>query len=585
MDRDHKWRSSYLSLPVREDDNPRGKVQIATKSSSPSNWIFPASWLFFAVLESQYLLFAAFASGGLPLHVSQDHQLELKGFFVIITILWQRVATFPMRGLVARIFSAEWHYQFDRSGNILHRETDKVSTLNSNIMDYTTHFFSRKASGTFRVAVVLSLVLHLLTGIAPAAIGVAVTSVEADTYLGIANLTIGSNETDPYYSNIIPLVTSRAAAITRFEQLDRESFKYTAQKNYVIPTPNIVQTSGSEDTSILQFITYQTDIAQFNFSCNWTLPEKYTNGSVLIVGMNWTMYQFPEAEAFLNPDNPMRFTSGIFPLIPTSNKSSSFIPVNETGMSVYLFAGGNSTYSTTATTAKNNLDINLDGIPTFTNMSNVFSMNGIFNSSLFSFLICDPRSNISSKMVSYFPKYHSLDIFEDSTLVGNMPQDVSNIIFSTSMLDAVAVMDEADGISASNMFLTRTANALFMSQSTFNVIPGNSSVQPFSLDRMNKNMNTYFLSASKAFTDGYRFNRNMDDVNKPIIQIPRYSTLLVHAKQQVESALTLAGSRYLFFATVVLTLLVTILTPLLYRGWKREKEYPFTIDSLSKARL
>ncbi|KAF8987195.1 hypothetical protein BDQ17DRAFT_1435801 [Cyathus striatus] len=249
--------------------------------SSTSNWSFHLRSAAFIILEAHYLVLGGLAlSHPIPLHVSQAKQVEMKVVFLVISIVWQSLASLPIWNLVTQIFSTEWHFQFSRTGLPPRKRTNNVSTLDSDIVDYTKHFFSRNASWTFRIAVALSIALRLLTGVAPAAISVSVRFSWPPLPLDIANLTIGSNETDPYELNTIPLVTKRAADMSMAPNI---TFEFSQPLNAIVPTPRSVDVSNIEGDR--GTIEYPTDVVQFSFGCEWILPEQYADNSVQIEGL------------------------------------------------------------------------------------------------------------------------------------------------------------------------------------------------------------------------------------------------------------------------------------------------------------
>ncbi|KAF8987196.1 hypothetical protein BDQ17DRAFT_1435802 [Cyathus striatus] len=113
-----------------------------------------------------------FSAKEIAIAIPSGTEPAIKALFVIAFILWQGVACYPLYGLVARVFSAEWHHQFETTGVIIFGETDKVSKLDSDAKDYFRHFFSGKSSWSFCIAGALSVLLRILAAIAPATISI-----------------------------------------------------------------------------------------------------------------------------------------------------------------------------------------------------------------------------------------------------------------------------------------------------------------------------------------------------------------------------------------------------------------------------
>ncbi|KAF8987192.1 hypothetical protein BDQ17DRAFT_1335192 [Cyathus striatus] len=560
------------------------------RPAPPQSWTFLTRWLAFVICETGYLALGAHClSSPIPLRLPPFLEDQAKGIFTVLMIGWQTLCILLIGPIVTNIFSSEWHFQLRRTSSIIPGQTDRVSILTSDLFDQIRHFFSSSASRTFRIALSLSLALLALKGTAPAAMGVSTVPLQFEIDVPIADLSVGSSdvEENQYFQFSRQLVTRRAAIIAHMEQLENTLYKYKSPPNIIVPVPIKTEDDSNAGHWSGGPVTYRSDFGKFNFTCEWVAPVG-AEDLIYLVGKRWEAYQgnsvvyqnLTTGEIMLLSlylcDGSVQI-AGIFPLYPiTYTGTPVFKSTLETTTSIYLFAGRNSTVG------PDNIfeGFNLDNIPTS-------QTDQIFNSTdplptaapLISLLVCDPHFELSTGDVTLHPD-GSLEVSNTTGApLGNMQQNVTNFMFSIGMIDVVTYSESSLSVLA--WFMNDIAATIFTSNPSFDPTkPPYITTLP--LDQIEKNINTYFVSASKAFTDGYRFHSFAD--GESIVPIAYYNNITVKGTIELPST-AVVTSHIVYYLTSVLVILVTILTPFLYRGWKRGKAHPFSFDSLLSAKI
>ncbi|KAF8998223.1 hypothetical protein BDQ17DRAFT_1328881 [Cyathus striatus] len=128
-------------------------------------------------------------------------------------------------------------------------------------------------------------------------------------------------------------------------------------------------------------------------------------------------------------------------------------------------------------------NINLDNIPSVP-MRDIYPDSYFCFAPLVSLLVCDPQ----------------LELFTTSTsseTIGNMPQDVANLMISAGLIDASSTPEwPINQNTTVDWFLNGISAKIFMPDASFD--PSKSPfVSPMPLEQINTNLNAYFLSASK----------------------------------------------------------------------------------------
>ncbi|KIJ43528.1 hypothetical protein M422DRAFT_253104 [Sphaerobolus stellatus SS14] len=567
------YKPGHLTEPLDRSEQTWLKPEIRVVKGYPQQgYSAPPSWIFFlylsgfVILESLFLLLAAVCLPR-PLILNKmlsDYSLpEVKGASTILLISWQTLSIVLVKSIVMDIFSSEWHEQAARSGVLIPYETDKVSTLTAGYREKIAYFFS-EGSGAFRIAFIISLFLLAIGGLAPGSLGVSTVLIDKKTTIQVANLTMGYEQTIDFFGPF-SLIVERAGKITTTEQIENTTFKYAMPSNWIIPTP------GSDfmtDNDLTGSLTYFSDLVHFNYSCSWKIPlSGVDNGTISDGNVDWAI--FPTVGS---TDVPTSYNAGIFPLVSTGPANIS--------LSAYIFLGSNSTVPDARNPDGSPLSgINLDGLPTNSTTTNFFSRDLGLNETnpalLVTMLVCDPHMHIIGGQASLAVN-GSLTILSESSelpLLGNIPSDAANLMFSSALLDGLSAQDL---FGDTNSFVNGLSSLLFLGRN-YELDVSNSSVHPFSLDIINRNMNAFVLSGTKAFSDGYA----VEDDSVPFGIFMNARTDAAIQEQQ----LGLVTSKPLFIITCGCVPLVIILTLAMYTEWRRRKGYTFSLESLLEAKL
>ncbi|KIJ23789.1 hypothetical protein M422DRAFT_39456 [Sphaerobolus stellatus SS14] len=561
------YKPGHLAEPLDRFEQTWLKPELRVVKDYPQlGYSPPPSWRFFlyisgfVILESLFLLLAAVCLPR-PLILNKmlsDYSLpEVKGAFTILLIFWQTLSTVLVKSIVMDIFSSEWHEQAARSGVLIPRETDKVSTLTAGYREKITYFFS-KGSGAFRIAFIISLFLLAIGGLAPGSLGVSTVLIDKKTTIRVAKLTMGYEQTVDF-SGPFSLILERAGKITTTEQTENTTFKYAMPSNWIIPTPG---SNSMTDNNSTGSMTYFSDLVHFNYSCSWKIPlSGIDNGTISDGNVDWGIFIAPDVTVY---------RAGIFPLLSAGPANIS--------LSAYIFLGSNSTVPNARNPDESPLSgINLDDLPT-DSATDFYPWKGSNETSsalLVTMLVCDPHMHIIGGQASLAVN-RSLTVLSESSelpLLGNIPSDAANLMFSSALLDGLSTPDLYGD---TNSFVNGLSSLLFLGRN-YELDVSNSSVQPFSLDIINRKMNAFVLSGTKAFSDGYA----VDDDSVPFGIFMNARTNATIQEQQ----LGLVTSKPLFIITCGCVPLVIILTLAMYTEWRRRKGYIFSLESLLEAKL
>lgn len=222
-------------------------------------------------------------------------------------------------------------------------------------------------------------------------------------------------------------------------------------------------------------------------------------------------------------------------------------PGRDSPLSAYLFYGSNGTYGATNSSR---YVLNLGNIPSLVNVTGG-RYPQLPDSPLLSVLICDPQIRVTGGQVRLMTN-GTLSV-ESSALppVGNIPQSTANFLFSHGLLAATQPADimaqklpMSANLATSRMFLSPLAST--------NSTPA---YQPLSLDAIARNMNSFFLSASKAFVDGYVPGQGDKGTNT-------FATMPIQGTVQ-EEVIALTASEVLLIITIILSVLAVLLATIL----------------------
>jgi hypothetical protein len=275
--------------------NPK---EIIVKSSKSSPRTIPRHSFLIRVVIFILLEFAfiALVSAALHrpaiLHVSFTIT-EVKGAVTAIAIVWHAVAVYVVKDILLNIFSAEWIEQYDGSPSLSLQELDIVSRLTTGFIDQAKHCISKRATYPFRLSFVSFLLLMLLNGLGPSAIGIDHVPYSYPSTIQVANLTIGTAGTDPISS----IIYRRASTFIQLEVVQKSAtVGFSAKEpNILIPWPS------SDFMSENVTVRYQSDVIRYNFSCSWEGASVDTSDSdCIIVPDNHCLVTLSNSNQFLD---------------------------------------------------------------------------------------------------------------------------------------------------------------------------------------------------------------------------------------------------------------------------------------------
>jgi len=228
---------------------------------------------------------------------------KIKGGFTIIFIVWHSLAVLAGGYITIDAFSREWSVQLD---HIVPGTTDMVSTINSGLVDRTSHSLSKHASITFRFAFLASLALMALAQLAPGTISVSTIIISIPTTVRIARQVSQMNNGN--FEQFLALA-SRATLIVRQERIEQAQFGLKLPANTLMSLPP----SSNESHTTLE---YNTDIVEFRHNCRWEAPSVVDGTGIHIsaAGKMWSGTFFvdgsivPEISGMLHDRQMMGFS-------------------------------------------------------------------------------------------------------------------------------------------------------------------------------------------------------------------------------------------------------------------------------------
>jgi len=228
----------------------------------------------FCFIEASFIVLASVCLAKPLLLTFKLSESKIKGGFTVIFIIWHSLAVLAGGNITTNAFGREWSVQ---SEHIIPRTADGVSTIDSGLLDRTSHCLSKHASSTFRFAFLASLALMALGQLAPGTISVSTTIIPVPTTVQVAR----------QVSQLFPgdrqlLTTStRANLITRLEKTEFTPFGFKLPANTLIslpPTPS----------KFNETLEYDTDIVEFRHKCRWEALDNNAMGSLIsAAGQIW----------------------------------------------------------------------------------------------------------------------------------------------------------------------------------------------------------------------------------------------------------------------------------------------------------
>ena len=231
----------------------------------------------FCLIEACFIGLASLClARPLPLMLGLSES-KIKGGFTIIFIVWHSLAVLAGGNITIDAFSREWSVQLD---HIVPGTTDMVSTINSGLLDRTSHCVSKHASGTFRLAFLASLAMMALAQLAPGTISVSTIIISVPTTVQIARQVSQIN--DRNFGQFF-VSASRASFIVRQEKTELAQYGLKLPANTLMSLPPF----SNESHTTLE---YNTDIVEFRHNCRWEAPSfvNETNEFLSAAGKMWS---------------------------------------------------------------------------------------------------------------------------------------------------------------------------------------------------------------------------------------------------------------------------------------------------------
>jgi hypothetical protein len=224
------------------------------------------------------------------------------------------------------------------------------------------------------------------------------------------------------------------------------------------------------------------------------------------------------------------------------------------GSSAYIFSGGNSSVLDRRFNPPVPFAVDLGSLPTTFTAAGA-GLNLVSNSlyaPLSSVLICDPRPQITGGRIRLTNDGTLTVVTSGNTPIGNIPQSAANLIFTSAFQVALV---QAEALEMGNA-VNNIASAMFMANAS--TVDWNTAhnIRPLDLPSINDNIDTFMLTAAKAFIDGYRKNGTSLVVNFALDTVPA---------MEEREGLALSTSLRLFVSTTVFVVIVAVLLLLLRR--------------------
>ena len=235
---------------------------------------FRIRFFLFCLIEAGFIVLASVClARPLPLTLGFSDS-KIKGSFTIIFIVWHSLAVFAGGKIAIDAFSREWSVQ---SEHMVPGTTDRVSTIDSGLIDRTSHSVSKHASSTFRFAFLASLALMALGQLAPGTISI--TAIAVPVAVPVARQISQINNNVQQFLT----ATTRANLIVRLERLELTPFGFKLPANTLMSLPP----PSSQSNRTLE---YNTDIVEFHHSCRWEAPSivSETGLSISAAGQIWS---------------------------------------------------------------------------------------------------------------------------------------------------------------------------------------------------------------------------------------------------------------------------------------------------------
>jgi hypothetical protein len=526
----------------------------------------------FCILEGGFLLLSAIALvHPIILHLPSDYSLpEVKGGFTVFFIAWHALAVAVAKDIPLYVFSAEWLAQYERTGRLESRETDRVSKLTTGVIGQTRHFFSCRATMRYRIAMVLTLLLMSVGGLGPSTSAVTDVLVDAEIDISLANLTFpyDYNSTDNSLLDNTWIIETRANSILRLELFENVTFGFDTEQNLMIAWPS--KNFESSDSAIM----YRSDVLSFDFNCTWYKP---TIWKVEAPNIFWKLW---DDKIFISQNDSQGKCFHFQPLSSSSLQATAFVPIATWPTTHFASSWIFAQYPPNPSEPPSP-PLLLTGLPTTPSselapkLINLTSI-GFPTPDAVTALVCDPQFTVYPAQVTLNQGILHAEQLEGHVPVGNVATNpMLRDQFLASLIPDLTCNfpDSIYGIS-SDTFSSVARLLLFCDENN----PCDTVFKPFPLPTINKNMNQFFRSASKAFLDGYNGTRPGVDT----LSVPNFNTFWTKGIGQVDK-MALVTSKTFFIAFCVILAVIAAFLTLLCLVIRQERLMCFNLDNVSRS--
>jgi len=272
---DHTLTSKLQPVNFMKNDEEHGSHNTTRLFVGKKTIVnFRIRFFLFCLIEVGFIILASVClARPLPLTFGFSDS-KIKGGFTVIFIVWHSLAVLAGGKITIDAFSREWSVQ---SEHIVPGTTDRVSTIDSGLLDRTLHCLSKHASSTFRLAFLASLALMVLAQLAPGTIST--MAIAVPTSFHVARQVSQIND-----GNLQQFLTSskRANLIVRQEKIELAQFGLKLPANTLMSLP-----PSNESHRTLE---YNTDIVEFRHNCRWEAPSIVSETDLFIsaAGQIWS---------------------------------------------------------------------------------------------------------------------------------------------------------------------------------------------------------------------------------------------------------------------------------------------------------
>ncbi|KAJ3573180.1 hypothetical protein NP233_g2609 [Leucocoprinus birnbaumii] len=445
---------------------------------------------------------------------------EFKAGITAAAVVWHTVACFFIKDVIAAVCSAEFMTQFRRSGALEPGKSDRVSTVTSGIFDSISHFLENSASREFRLAFVITLVLMVVGPLGSGTVTTGSLPSNVKISISIANVTSFDHDVGPAYNDLV----MKANSILRLDGSGNALFGYKMSSgdgtdSVLIPWPNM-DLDGLPDQS---HIVYKSDIVRFHYQCSWvpllsdfsTYPNLSNTISMddelrlMFQSTNYDQYTYTTSEQIYSGSRcgivqlDLRVWSAVHPEMPSHRMAFLFYNTN------YLGPHGDVVITITPPTLPSNMS--LSKVHESFSVTFQTSPADVPIGMDFAILDCDPQDSVvpgevtvtnNSLVARQLPAAAN-----ESAMIGNFLSRWKNDTlpswgFSLAFQDEETAFKTGSPTQVLQDLFLRTRREPSMVEG-YGFMTG-AELEPLSLDEINRNMDRYAQSASKAFLDGSR---------------------------------------------------------------------------------